>query len=139
MTLNPGFLRQKGPSERFLRGANMATRHNISNPPAQPDWLKETVCGLSSYWRFMVFLEGKKHSIIVCPGHTEYIDRGSGNGYCPTEYTLVEKGKNYWSHTWIRVHEGRMSKDQRSRLEDLLAIAEKAGAGAVKIAMGIET
>lgn len=115
----------------------MATRHNLANPPEQPNWLKETACGLSSAWRFMVFLEAKKYAIVVCPGHTEYLDRGSGNAYCPTEYILVEKGKNYWSHIWIRAHKGRMTKDHRSRLEGLLAIAEKKGADAVKMVMGV--
>ena len=94
--------------------------------------MREVVTGLSSYWRWMVFLEAKKYAVIVCPGHTEYIDRGSGNAYCPTEYVLVEKGKNYWHHAFIRIHEGRMSKATRARLEDLLALAEKKGADAVK-------
>ncbi len=110
--------------------------NTLANPPEQPDWLKETVLGLSSAWRFKVFLEGKKFAVIVCPGHTEYLDRGSGNKYCPTEYVLVEKGKNYWHHCWYRVHEGRMSKDHRCRLEDLLAIAEKGGEEAVKVVLG---
>lgn len=98
----------------------------------QPQWLYDTVVGLSSSHRFKVFLEAKKYAIIVCPGHTEYLDRGSGNAYCPTAYTLVEKGKNFWSHTWVRVHEGRMSKVERTRLEGVLKLAEKSGVDVVK-------
>ena len=108
----------------------MMSARNVE--PAQPQWLHDTVVGLSSSHRFKMFLEAKKYAIIVCPGHTEYLDRGSGNAYCPTEYTLVEKGKNYWSHTWIRVHEGRMSKVERARLEETLTLAEKSGVDVVK-------
>ncbi len=110
----------------------MKTKYNLYNPPPQPDWLRETVVGLSSSWRFMVFLEAKKYAIIVCPGHTEYLDRGSGNAYCPTAYTLVEKGKNFWSHTWVRVYKGRISNAERARLEDVLKLAEKSGVDVVR-------
>ncbi len=102
------------------------------NHPDQPQWLRDTVVGLSSSHRFKVFLEAKKYAIIVCHGHTEYLDRGSGNAYCPTEYILVEKGKNYWHHIWIQVHEGRMSKVERARLKDVLKLSEKAGADVVR-------
>lgn len=76
---------------------------------ARPDWLKKTVEGLQGSEKYEIFLESPHFAIIVRPGHTAYIDRMSGCRYAPTRYTLVEKGKNYWSNTWEEVHTGRMT------------------------------
>lgn len=93
----------------------------------QPDWLIETVGGLTTSRLYRVFLEGKRFAIIHCPGHNGYINRMDGVKYAPSKYVLVEKGKKYWSYTWKDVHNGRLTKEAKLKMEGLLAEAEKSG------------
>jgi hypothetical protein len=83
----------------------------------QPDWLKETVCGLTTSHLYTVYLERRTHAVVRCPGHNGYINRMDGVKYAPVHYVLVEKGKNYWSHTWKELHTGRVTKLDRIRMQ----------------------
>lgn len=96
-------------------------------PPLQPDWLRETVAGLTTSHLFQVFLEGTKFAIVYCPGHMAYINRMRGSKYAPPHYTLMEKGKGYWSHTWKELHKGRLNKESRELLAKTLSEAELKG------------
>lgn len=88
---------------------------------AQPDWLMETVAGLTTSRLYRVYLEGRTHAVIRCPGNTGYVDRMTGLKYSKSEYILVPKGKGYWSHTWKTLHEGRVTKEDKIRMQRELA------------------
>lgn len=91
----------------------------------QPDWLRECVSGMQGHSRWRVVVEGRKYAVIVCPGHSAYLNRGSGTVYAPTECCLVEKGKNFWHGTFIRVHKGRITNEVKARMAEILKQAEK--------------
>jgi len=87
----------------------------------QPEWLVETVKGLTTSRKYVVYLENRTHAVIRCSGHNGYINRMDGVKYCPSQYVLVEKGKGYWSHTWKTLHEGRVTKTDKIRMQRELA------------------
>jgi hypothetical protein len=91
----------------------------------QPDWLQEVISGLAGGRRYRVVHEGKKYAIIVCPGRTVYLSRGSGSVYSPTTCYFVEKGANFWHGTFVKIHEGRVTNAVKARLAEILAKGEK--------------
>ncbi len=95
------------------------------NNPVQPAWLRKCVSGLDTAGKYYVHLEGKKYAIIFRPGYTGYVNRMDRNKYCPCEYTLVEKGKNFWLDTWETVHRGRLKKVDRLILMRILTKKER--------------
>lgn len=98
----------------------------------RPEWLEKTASGLTTSHMYRAYLVGKKYAIIFCPGYTSYVNRMTGNAYSPSEYILVEKGKNYWDHIWVTVHQGRLNMAVKGRLARVLEEAEERGDAFIK-------
>lgn len=97
----------------------------MSNPaPEQPDWLKLFSGGIQGGHNYKVYKDGTKYAVVVRPGHTSYVDRMSGNRYCPTMYVLIEKDKDYWQNIKKEVHEGRLTKEAAIKIQKVLEEAE---------------
>lgn len=94
-------------------------------PSERPEWLRETTAGIMGGHKYVIFLEGHKYAIIKRPGYTGYVSRIDPLKYYPTTYQLVEKGKGFWGGKWSEVHQGRMNKEIRAKLEKILSDKEK--------------
>lgn len=85
----------------------------------QPDWLKKYVMGYSNSHKWKVYLEGEKYAIINSPGESYW--SGLSMKYGKSSYTLIKKdGKNYWPAFKLEVHEGRIKKEDKMRLQKIL-------------------
>ena len=101
----------------------MNRQDKIKRFKEQPDYLKKYSEGYENPESYSVLMESKKFAIIRYDGGS-FWSGIRGNSYCPPFYTLVNKKEvlkiGSWGAKTYQVHEGRLNKNIKEYLQEVL-------------------
>ncbi len=85
----------------------------------QPEWLKDYVAGMTNPEKWYVLIDGEGVAVIARPGGTYW--NGSHQQYAQSMQWLITKGVNYWDDHQRTRWSGRVTREKRQLMVDMLA------------------